>query len=100
MMPNRCKSILSLLPLIAMAGCSGPQLSPQAQSVHTISDTTGCTYVLTEPFTGVPATLHNYIKQRVVEHGGNAYKVLSSDPGDAWGEGDVDRVTYEVWRCQ
>ena len=85
--------------VLFLAACSGPTLTPEAQRVHSITDTTGCEYLLTEPFTGAPATVHDYIKQRVVNHGGNAYKVLSSNPDSAWSHNDVDRVTYEVWRC-
>lgn len=84
---------------LILTACSGPTLSPEAQRVHTVTDTSGCDYVMTEPFTGLPATVHDYIKQRVINQGGNAYKVLSSAPASAWSKDDVERVTYEVWRC-
>lgn len=92
------KNQLIALPMIFLAAC-GPDLSPEQQAVHTITDTTGCTYIDTDVFTGQPGTVHDYIKREVFDNGGNAYKILTSNPDSAWVANDVERISYEVWRC-
>lgn len=93
----------SKFPLIAatalMCACSGPNLAPEAQTIRTIDNADDCRFITTETFTGLPKTVHDYIRERVHNHGGNAYKVVSANAHTVNFTNDTQRITYEVYNC-
>lgn len=91
--------VLILAAAVATCACSGPQLTKEAQAIRTIENADDCRFIATETFTGLPKTVHDYIRQQVDKSGGNAYKILSANAHSAAFANDTQRITYEIYDC-
>jgi len=103
---ERIMRIIALVILVfALIGCAGLQLSPEAERVLSIQDTTGCQfikymYLQTSPAL-TPESLTYSMKWQTNNAGGNAYRFISQVKTSSPRGGENSMTThFEIYKCK
>ena len=105
------RKIAAVIWIFALIGCAELQLSPEAQQVRLIQDTTECQfikemYITTNRYDETnPDPWINSLKWQTYHAGGNAYKIISQveigpNVGARLPKGKPVTTHIEIYKCQ
>jgi hypothetical protein len=77
----------------------GPDLTPEAQAVRSISDGSGCRFIESSHLESRAQFIQDYVKRNAAEIGGDSYKIVNVSQDYAVGI-PISVVSYEVYNCR
>jgi hypothetical protein len=77
----------------------GPDLTPEAQAVRSISDASGCRFIESSHLESRAQFIQDYVKRNAAEIGGDSYKIINVSQDYAVGV-PISVVSYEVYNCR
>ena len=96
------KSLLFLSVLVSsivFIGCAGHTLTPEMQSITSVSDTANCKFVQSMYIETQPQTLTYYLKLNTHDSGGDSYKIISTNNQMIMGV-NVMMTNFDIYKCK
>lgn len=94
------KELVLTTGIISSAGFfGGPDLTPEAQAVRSVTDTNGCRFIESSHLESRAQFIQDYVKRNAAQAGGDSYKIINVSQ-DYVVSVPISVVSYEVYNCR